>query len=153
MSIHGDIQNNLAARLATITTANGYGTNVVAVYHDEIPMGMELNDYQVPAIFLLDNITPIQTQFPKAVARWQFSLQLWHNKVADSVMWDFVRDVYKAIYANHPTATVNGAFRSIHERVVEIKPLSIASDLQMIEANRVYVATFELQYRTELFDM
>lgn len=153
MSIHGTIQNNIAARLATITAANGYNTNVLNVYHDEIPMGLDLNDYQLPAIFLIGNTTQLQTQFPKVVARWNFSLQLWHNKVADSVMYDFCRDILKALYANNATAQVNGAFRSLHDRIVEVKPLTISNDLQMIEANRVFVMTFEVQYRTELFDL
>jgi hypothetical protein len=153
MSVHGDIQNALAARLATITAANGYATNVLNVYHDEIPMGLDLNDYQLPAIFLLSNLTQLTTQFPKVIGRWQVNLQLWHTKVADSVMYDFVRDVYKAIYADSPTAQVNGSFRALHPKVVEVRPLSLATDLQMIEANRVFVLSFEVHYRTELFDM
>jgi hypothetical protein len=153
MSLHADIQAALAARLATITTANGYGTNVQTVYYDEIPMGLELNDYQLPAIFLIDNVTPLSTQFPKVQAKWNVTLQLWSAKVSDSVMWDFIKDVFKSLYANSPTAEIVGQFRTIHQKIVEISPLSIASDLQMIEANRVYVISLEVHYRTDLFNM
>lgn len=151
MSVHGDIQVAIATRLQSLTAANGYGTDVRSVYHDEIPMGLELNDYQLPAIFLVDNITPIAMKFPIAEQNWQFTLQLWHNRVSDQVMWDFIKDVMKCIYANSPTAQRHDAWRSIHDKIIQIKPLSVAADLNMIEANRVYVLSFELMYRTELF--
>lgn len=148
-----DIFTNLATRLAKITAANGYQTDVKKVYFDKIPMGMELNSYECPAIFFLDREDPLTTQFPTVVGKWEFDLQLWHNEVSDTDMMKFVGDIFRCIYADSPVAQVNGSFRSIHPNIVEIIPLSIASDLHMIEANRVSVVRLQVHYRTKLFDL
>lgn len=143
----------IAGRLAKITVANGYETNLVNVYYDEIPMGIDLATHEVPAIFMIDRADMPEMKFNKLQGQWEIKLQLWHNPNPDSVMLQFVREVYKAIYADSPNAQTNGAFRSIHERIVEVVPTSIISDLNMIEANRVYEVSFIVRYRTELFDL
>lgn len=153
MGTRNEILTNLGARLATITVANGYVTDVKKVYYDDIPMGLELNDYDLPAIFLLDRLDELNTQQAIVEGLWQFDLQLWHNKTTDSDMLQFVGDIFKAIFANSPTAQINGSFRAIHAKIVEIRPMTIASDLHMIEANRVSIVTFQCRYRTKLFEM
>jgi hypothetical protein len=151
-SVKAQIMQIVAERLKTITTANFYSTDVKEVYFDTIPMGIDLNDYQLPAIFLMDRMDNIVTNFQDAENTWEFALQLWHQKVPDSTMYEFVRDVYKAIYAGSPTAETNGAFR-MHPYIVEFKPGTIVSDLQMIEANRVLDLTFTIKYRTKLYNL
>lgn len=152
MSTRGDILAALAARLAKITTANGYATNVKKVYYDEIPMGLELAEHELPAIFCLDRDDVPQLEHGVFKGNWQVKLQLWHNPNPDSTMLDFVRDVFKVIYSDHPASQVRNMFK-VHPRVVEITPSAIASDLNMIEANRVYEVGFIVQYRTELFNL
>jgi hypothetical protein len=152
-SLKANILEALANRLKTITTANHYTTNVVNVYYDKIPMGIELNNYQLPAIFIISKGDILETKQNTLEGNWELGLQLWHTgKMGDFVMDQFTRDVYKAIYANSPTAQTNDSFR-IHPQVVELKPVSIISDLNMIEANRVYEVSFLIKYRTKLFNL
>lgn len=153
MSTRSDMMAQTSARLSTIKAANGYATDVKKVYSDEIPMGVSLNDYELPAIFLLDAPDKPGTEFKVFKGEWIWALQLWHSKVPDSTMLTFVRDVYKAIFADSPVAQREDAFRSIHPKLVEIVPLSIVPDLNMIEANRVYEVSFLVRYRTELWNL
>jgi len=153
MSLKGEILAAFAARLGTVTAANGYGTNVKLVVYDDVPMGLDLQDHELPAVLILDRDDVPVMEHHKLKGEWQLKCQLWSARVTDSVMLDFVRDVFKAIFANHPTTQTNGAFRAIHSRIVEIVPASIAGDLNMIESNRVYEVSFLVRYRTELFDL
>lgn len=153
VSIKGQISDAFAARLATITTANGYGTNVKKVYSDKIPMGIQLTKHAVPAIFVLDGPDQLDMQFGCMVGNWDFRLQLWHNEVGDIVMIEFCRDVLKAIFADSPTAQRVDAFRALHTSITEVIPLSISPDLNMIDANRVTEISFIVRYRTKLFDL
>ncbi len=85
---------------------------------------------------------------------WEFDLQLWHDvDTGDIAMAALVAEVFKVIYADSPSAQVDGEFRKLHPSLVEIVPTTIASDLQMIDANRVQEITFTVKYRTKLFSM
>ena len=152
-SIKGQILDALATRLTSITTANGYYTNVKKIYNDKIPMGIQLQKQQLPAIFLLEGPDILTTEFGCLKGSWDIRMQLWHNEVGDTEMIAFARDVMKAIYANSPNASVLDAFRSLHPNIYEFVPLSISPDLHMIEANRVTELSFEVRYRTKLFDL
>ena len=153
MSMRGDMLDAFANRVATVTAANGYSTDVKKVYADKIRMGLILNPYQLPAVFIFDVQDTIQLIHGQMLGSWEFDIQLWHNKVGDVEMANYVRDVMKSIFANSPTATRVDAFRAIHPQIVEAKPLSIASDLNMIDANRISEIRFMLSYRTTLFNM
>ena len=153
MSIRGDIFEAIAQRLETITAANGYSTDVKKVYYDQIPMGLELNEYQLPVIFFLDRADILTTRFPVVEGTWELDLQLWHSgDEGDLTMGQFVADIFSAVYANSPTAQVKDQFR-MHPAIVEIKPSSIATDLNMIEANRVFEVSFSVKYRTPIYNM
>jgi len=152
-SIKGQILEAIANRLTIITLANGFATGVKKIYNDKIPMGIQLQKQQLPAIFLLEGPDTIQLEFGCMKGNWDIRMQLWHNEVGDVEMIAFVRDVLKAIYANSPTAQVLDAFRALHPNIYEFIPLSISPDLHMIEANRVTELSFEVRYRTKLFDL
>lgn len=152
-SIKGQILAAFANRLTSITTVNGYGTNVKKVYSDKIPMGIQLNKQSLPSIFVLEGPDSIDMQFGCMVGNWDFRLQLWHNEVGDVQMVEFSRDVLKSIFANSPTAQRVDAFRGLHPNITEVIPLSISPDLNMIEANRVTEISFVVRYRTKLFDL
>lgn len=152
-SLREEIQLGLVARLETITSANGYDTNVRNVYADTIPMGLELEDHELPAILVIsgDDEQERSTQWVKGM--WNFEIQLIHTLTTDSVMNRFVRDVAKAIFANSPTAQRNEAFRGpspggIHESVYDVWQRVIESDLGMIEANRFYCCQYVIRYQT-----
>ena len=147
------IMQGLASRLATVTAAAGYTTDVKKVYNDDIPLGSSLNDYQLPAILLIEAGDNPAMDFKQFKGEWTVSLQLWSGQAVDSAMHQFVADVFKAIYANSPVAQDEGAFRSIHPKLVEIIPARIAPDLNMIEGNRVYEVSFVIRYRTELWNL
>jgi len=152
-SIKGQILEAFANRLTLVTTANGYATNVKKIYSDKIPMGIQLNKQQLPAIFVLDGPDSIDMQMGCMNGNWDFRLQLWHNEVGDIQMIEFARDVLKVIFANSPSAQRTDAFRALHPNIVEVIPLSISPDLNMIDANRVTEISFVVRYRTKLFDL
>lgn len=154
MSTRAQIMTAFATRLAKVTTANGYSTNVRKVFFDKIPMGLQMQDYELPAIFLLDKFDNLQLQIDRVEGRWEFALQLWHTgKQTDATMHEFVADIMKTIYADSPTIQTHGAFRAIHNQIVEVIPLSVTGDLQMIDANRIYELRFVIVYRTKLYTM
>lgn len=153
-SVRGQIIEALASRLNKIKQANGYSTDVMDVYYDQIPMGMELADYQLPAIFLLNRVETPQMQHKCYVGMWEFDLQLWHRgNVGDVEMTEYTRDVYKALFADSASADTEGEFRSLHPSIAELIPLNISADLNMIEENRITVLTFRVHYRTKLYNL
>lgn len=153
MGLKAQILQNFADRLRTITAANGYGTNVVKVFADEIPMGLDLEEFNLPAILCIDGQDK-QTLIHQCVeGLWNIELQLIHKDLPDSVMNEFVKDVFKCVWANSATAERNDGFRSIHPNIYEITPLSISPDLNMIEANRIYGVSLQIHYRTRLYNL
>ena len=116
-SIKGQISQALSSRLASITTANGYLTNVKKIYSDKIPMGIQLNKQQLPAIFVLDGADLIDMQMGVVAGNWDFRLQLWHAEVGDIAMNEFSRDVFKSIYADSASASRVDAFRGLHQNI------------------------------------
>ncbi len=152
-SIKGQILEAIVNRLTIITTANGFFTGVKKIYSDKIPMGIQLPKHTLPAIFVLEGPDYVQLEHSCMKGSWDIRMQLWHNEVGDIEMIKFARDIFKAIYANSPTAQVLDAFRALHPNIYEFIPLSISPDLHMIEANRVTELSFEVRYRTKLFDL
>jgi len=53
MSVRADIQAGLAARLETISPGNGYTTETVTVYYNDIPFGLDLEEDKLPAILIV----------------------------------------------------------------------------------------------------
>lgn len=156
-STKGQIMLAIGDRLRTVTAANGYSTDVKNVYADKIPMGIKLSPIELPAIFLLDGPdTPI-LEHQVYRGSWDIRLQLWDiggsEGVGDVSMLEFVRNVYKAIYADSAVAQRHDAFRALHKAVHEFIPQGISPDLNMIDANRVIELSFNVQYRTRLWDL
>ena len=147
------ITDGLAERLRKITTANGYGTNVKKVFIDDIPMGLDFDEFEMPAILVISGDDKAEMKHQCMYGSWHHELQLWHNRVSDAVMNEFVRDVYKAIYADSPTLQRNTAFKSIHPSIYDVKPLPILSDLNMIETNRCYIVNLSIEYTAKLWDL
>ena len=153
MGVREEISAGLEARLATISPANGYITDTVTVYGDESTFGLDLELDKLPAIIIVDgDDIPEMTQ-GCYYGHWLFELQLWHRRVENSVMNQFVRDISKAIYADSPTAKRNDAFRSIHTSIYSIRPLKTETDLNMIDTNRCYMAHYEINFTTFLYDL
>lgn len=153
MSIRAEIGSAIAAKLGEIKTANGYGTDVKAIYFDKIPMGMQLEPHELPAILLLSGDDRPKLKNSCLFGEWEFYIQLIHSDVADSVMDQFVRDVFKNIYAGHPTAQISAAFKSLHSAIYDIDPITIEPDLNMIDANRCYVVGLIVKYTTKLYNL
>lgn len=153
MGVRADIAQGLADRLATITNANGYTTNVQRVYYDKIPMGLELEDHELPAILLIAGNDPIERQTVCVNGNWQFFIQMVHMEVTDAVMFEFSREVFKAIYADSPTAMRTDAFRTIDSNIYDIEPVIMEPDLNMINANRFGIIEINIRYRTKMYDL
>lgn len=152
-SVKGLITTALRDRLTTITTANGYATNVQNVFFDKIPMGLNLQQHELPAIILIQGVDNQRTEIGCVIGDWEIELQLWHCEgVSDCEMNDFERDVYKAIYANSATKKTSQAYK-IHPSLVDISPSRVVPDLNMIDSNRVSMLFFNLEYRTPLYNM
>lgn len=147
------INEAVITRLKKVTAANGYDTDVQAVFGDEIPMGLDLDEFELPAILVITGDDVAEMKHKCRHGRWFFELQLWHNDVADATMDRFLRDVYKCLYADSPTAERDTAFRGMHPAIYDLQPLPIDPDLGMIEANRCYVANFEVHYQTKLWNL
>ncbi len=158
MGTKDEIQAALAARLRTITNANGYTTDVVNVYGEDtddanIPMGLDLEDYKLPAILILNGRDTPKHEQQWLVGRWLIHLQLIHKPgETDATMKTFVRDVLKAIYADSPTLQRNGEFRKLGQstqwHIVLIDP-----DVNMIDVNRFTEMVFEVQYHCHPTDL
>lgn len=154
MGTRQEIALNVATQLAKITEANGYNLTVKNIFSDgKIPMGLNLDETELPAILLIDGPDTINTKHQQVYGSWEFSLQLIHEDVADSVMHDFCNQVFKCLFADSPTAQRNDGFRSIHPNIYRLDPLPIVSDLNLIEANRIYECAFAVHYTARLYNL
>jgi hypothetical protein len=152
-SLRSAIGLALKARLESITTANGYPAEAKTVWYDKIPMGLELEAHQMPALFLLDEGADIQhVQQQVDIAR-SFRVQIIAEDTAtDEDLEEVVRLVAKAVWANHPTATVDDQYR-FHPRVYQVSMASDETDLHMIDANRIATVRMIVHYRTKPYDL
>lgn len=157
-SLREEIEQGLVQRLETIKAVNGYETDIANVFSDSIPMGLQLDEFELPAILVIAGDDQLERVQGCVRGNWNFELQLFHNDVTDSVMNRFVRDIGKAIFANSPTGQRTEAFRGpspggIHESVYDAWINNIESDLNMIEANRFYVLSLVLRYTTKIHNL
>jgi hypothetical protein len=150
MSIRSEIKNNLATRLRTISAANGYSTSLIAVYEEKIPMGINLEPHEVPAILLISGPCVIDPKGQNCIyCDWSFYLQLIHADVSDSIMETYVREVSKAIFANSPSADRQDEYRLIHPSIYKADITEIEPDLNMIDANRFAIMTLKIKFITK----
>jgi hypothetical protein len=148
MGLLSDIQLGLATRLAKITTANGYTTNVLNVLYDKIPMALELEDHELPTILLLLSSLSIERKVGCNENTANFEIQfVLPGDASDSEMIQFVSDIYKAIYSDDPVATNINGIRTIHPAIFDIKSDNIEFDLNMIEANRFAMVNLQVMFR------
>ena len=152
-SLREQIQNGFVTRLGTIKTSNGYETNVRNVFADDIPLGINLDDYDFPAILVVGGDVKLKRERNCLYANWEIEVQLFHSYVDDATMHRFVRDVAKAIFADSPTANRTEGFRTIHPEIYEIWLDRIDSDLNMIEANRFFCLYFVVAYKTHIYNL
>lgn len=152
-SIRAQILENMATRLDTIKQANGYGLDVYQVFYDEIPMGIQIQDDFLPAIVLIDSIESMRMEQNNAIGTWELELQLWQTRVGDLEMNEYVRNVIKCIFANSPTAESVQGVRQLHPNVRQVRVISITPDLNLIEANRVYSVTLQVEYKAKIFNL
>ena len=144
--------DNLVTRLQSVTETNGYGVTVRKVYADDIPMAIDLERFNLPAILVLDSEDKIIREHQILKGRWQIELQLVADEENDSYMNKFVRAVMKAIFAGNPTANKNDSFKELSCRVYDMECASVIPDLNMIEANRLYQMIFLVHYHARNYD-
>jgi hypothetical protein len=152
MSLKFDILKAVADRLETIKTANAYPVEFKKVYYDQIPMGINLSSYQLPVIFLIDGNDNLKLEMSCVEGSWDLRVVVWsEEKDTDEDMMNYARAIFKCIYANSPTAEISTAFRALHPSLVEMQPVAINPDLNMIKANRAIEVMFNVRYRTKLY--
>jgi hypothetical protein len=148
------IMQSLVTRLRTITTANGYNTNVQKVFGDEIPMGISLEEYELPAIFVINMKSNYQYQQSCVIVKTIYELQLIHNAtVGDSIMSNFKRDIARAIHADSPAVKRTDAFREFEGKPTSARMVDNEPDLYMIDANRIYCFQWEFEYHAHATDL
>ena len=153
------ILEGFIAKLQKITSANGYDTNVNKVYADEIPMGLDLDEQELPAIFVIGIDDKFTHKNGWKYCEWLIELQLVHNRVDDATMHRFVRDVARVLYYDNSLGSgVPNSWRGpqplgIHESVYLIEDLNIEEDLNLIEANRCFVYNWVIKYQTRPGDL
>jgi len=141
-------------RLKTVTTANGYNTNVIKVFNDEIPMGLDLEEYELPAILVIAGKTKYTRETQWLVCDWFIELQLIHrHDVPDRTMENYVADIAKAIAANSPTIRRNDSWRVFNGKPTEVYLTEKDTDLNMIEGNRFYMMTYVISYHAHPTDL
>lgn len=141
-------------RLATVTTANGYASNIKKVFFDAIPMGLELKVTDLPCVMMLDEGAPYNHEHGKLDVAMSLRLQVWDKgDRTDEQLHDHLRAIAKAIYANSPTANVLDAWRSFHPSLTWVELVGDEGDLHMIEANRVATLNLIVHYRTTPIDL
>ena len=146
MSVKTDIQTALKARLATITTANGYPLTVHNVFNDALPLAMDLQEFEVPAILILNGKDTPKHEHQWIEGRWLMHLQLIHKKAAsDEEMEIFANSVFRSIYADSPTVRKNGEFRRLG-KATQWHIVLVDPDVNMIDVNRMTEIVFEVQY-------
>jgi hypothetical protein len=148
MGLLSDIQANLASRITSVTTANGYTTNVKQVFFDKVPMGLHLEDHELPAVLLLLNNLGIERKVGcnEYTANFEVQLILPADDNDDKVI-QFASDIFKAIYSDSPTAININGIRTIHPAIFDVKSDNIEFDLNMIEANRFAMITLQVFFR------
>lgn len=153
MSIREDVGNALKVRLESITSGNGYPISVRAVYYDKIPMGLELGPEDMPALFLLDDGATIEHLHQALEISRAFRVQIVDQEAAtDGDLNTMIRLIAKAVWANHPNAAIQDAYR-FHERVYWVQMDSDETDLHMIEGNRIATVRMIVHYRTRPYDL
>lgn len=152
VSKRAQIMEALGERLAKVTAANGYPQTIKKVYVDEIPLGLKLEPQQLPAIFVLDDQDLNRHEQQALDLAWKIELQLVLPRVKDSVVHEHVRSIVKAIYADSPTAEGTMGMR-FHPAVTWVELLTISSDLNMIEANRLASIEILVHYRGKPWDL
>ncbi len=154
MGVLNDMAQGLAGRLESITSANGYQTNVKNVFYDDIPMGLELEPTQVPAILMIAGENLLNRKnFQCSDGKWSFLLQLIHGDVNDQVMFQFVGDIARAVYADSPVEAKFNKYRTIHPALTDCEMPRIEPDINMIEANRFAIVELVLSYKTALTNL
>lgn len=153
MGLLSDIQDALVARLATITAANGYSTEVKAVYFDKIPMATQLDPYQLPAILLLFNAVEVEKIVGCNRTKAIFEVQCIDvGESTDKDMINFTSNVYKAVFYDSPIDTAL-AFRDMNSAIYDIDSPGIEYDLNMIEANRFAMINLQIIFNSQFHNL
>jgi hypothetical protein len=142
----------LRDRLALVKTSNGWPVTVNSIFVDEIPMGLDLEPHQLPALIVMDDNDMFRHEHQALDCAWKIEIQLVLEKCPDSTVHELARNILKAIFAGTPTGETNGGFR-FHPAVTWVELQAMHSDLHMIEANRMASIDLVIHYRTKPWNL
>lgn len=143
----GKIQTALVERLKTITTANGYESNIEKVYSDEIPMGLSLEEFELPALLVIAGEMGFKHQNKCLFVVSDFEIQIIaHPAKPDSYLWQIMKDISLAIYNDGPVGNRSDAWRTFDGKPTAVWLKHNLTDLNMIAGNRMYCFTIVIEY-------
>lgn len=154
MTIGGDILLALKARLQTIRTANGYGTDVKEVRLDFATPTLNTAETDLPLIEIHDEAE--EYEHGASSGYWANTMTVLYMVApkawTDVMMQQFLTDVRKALYGGSSNATGNTGI-TLGGKVSKIELLAAIGDLNMIESNRIYMLRIMLRsHRTTFSD-
>lgn len=152
-AVRSEILNALKTRLESITQTAGYDVTIKTVYHDKIPVGLELAPEDLPVLFLLDDGSTPEHEHEVVKIALNIRIQIVDvEEASDARIHDLHRAIGKAVWANHPVLQTNSNFR-FHPKVVQIEMGVDETDLNMIEGNRIATSRMIVHYRTKPYDL
>ena len=155
MSLRKEILYAFAERLRTITVANGYPLDLGTVFgvDKKTPLSLNLEPHEMPAIIVIDEVDDPQDEKGMVDSAWAVRLQLIDSgEKMDGEMLDLCEIVGRCLISNSFTAEVIDGWRSMHPRIYRLQRGRIDSDLNMIEANRIYSMQWTIHYRAKQFE-
>lgn len=153
-SLRSEIGEAVRDRLLTVTAAGGWPLPVASVFYDKIPLGLELDVHQMPAVLVMDEGASYRHEHSALNVSLAFRLHLvLAEGSTDDQVNLLIREIGKAVWANSPTAETMDGFRLLHPRVYQVEMERDETDLNMIEANRIATVQMIVHYRTRPYDL
>lgn len=154
MSIGADILTALKARLDTIKVANGYDLTIKSVSVNSSAPTLSVAALSLPLVEIVDEGDDYEHQASSSYwANTNILLYLVAQKSwTDAQMQDFMSNIRRAIYGGSASASGNTGV-TLGSKVSGIWLVGAASDLNMVESNRVYIMRIRLRsHRTTYSD-
>jgi hypothetical protein len=145
-SIGAQILSALKTRLETIQTSAGYDVSIKQVRVNESFPTLSAPAMDLPAIEIHDDFEEYQHQASSSyIALTNVLLYLVAEKSSsDASMQDFMSSVRKALFGASANASGNTGV-TLGGTVIDLELVGAASDMNMIESNRVYIMRIRLR--------
>lgn len=153
MSIGADILTALKERLDTVKIANGYDLDIATVRLDKSEPTLNTPSNELP---LVEIINESEKYIHGASSLYECVTSVILYMVAekawtDSQMEDFKSNIRRALFGGAPHAGANNGV-TLNGKVTRIALVDSKSDLNMIDANRIYLMTITLHSHRRTYE-